>query len=381
MMPILPQHRARLLIVDDEQYNLQLLMRLFGQLCDVDEAKNGKQALALLEKKEYDVVLLDIMMPEMNGLEVLDYIRATHDISELPVVLISAMNQTSQVARGIQMGANDYITKPIDVDVVLARVNTQIQLKALIDERQRMIARLQSANELKARMMQVASHDLKNPLNNLQLLTNLMERNKDKPEKLAQALEMQRDSLSAMLNVIQDFLDSSIAKSSEILLNLQDMDAASIVEQVISQYAVAAFNKQILLDAKNIGGTIRADKNRMLQVLGNLISNAIKYSPANSTVRLMTEIDFEKRKWQLKVIDAGPGIPKKEQEFLFKPFSRDLISTQPTAGESSTGLGLWIVQELIFLQEGRVGMVNVDGVGACFWIELPLVEDTNETRD
>ena len=176
MISILPHHRARLLIVDDEQYNLQLLTRLFGQVCDVDEAKNGKQALALLEKKQFDVVLLDIMMPEMNGLEVLDHIRTTHDISELPVVLISAMNQKSQVARGIQMGANDYITKPIDVDIVLARVNTQIQLKALIDERQRMIARLQSSNELKARIMQVASHDMKSPLNNLQLLTTLMER-------------------------------------------------------------------------------------------------------------------------------------------------------------------------------------------------------------
>lgn len=377
MISILPHHRARLLIVDDEQYNLQLLTRLFGQVCDVDEAKNGKQALVLLEKKQFDVVLLDIMMPEMNGLEVLDHIRTTHDISELPVVLISAMNQKSQVARGIQMGANDYITKPIDVDIVLARVNTQIQLKALIDERQRMIARLQSANELKARMMQVASHDMKSPLNNLQLLTTLMERYIDNPTKLSESLNMQRSTLASILNVIQDFLDSSVARSTEILINIQALNSSHIVQQVLSQYAVAAHNKHIQFEVKHIEGIVWADKNRLLQVLGNLISNAIKYSPPDSQVKVFSEIDNQKNKWKLKIIDSGDGIAEREQEYLFKPFSRDLISTQPTAGESSTGLGLWIVQEMMYLQGGHVGMYNATGAGACFWIELPLANEND----
>jgi two-component system, sensor histidine kinase and response regulator len=373
MVSILSQ--PRILIVDDEAFNLQLLRRLFENIYEVDEAKNGKLALELLENKEYDVVLLDIMMPEMNGLELLEYIRSSFDISELPIVLISALSQTSQVARGIQMGANDYITKPIDVDIVLARVNTQVQLKVLIDERQRMIARLQSANELKARMMQVASHDLKNPLNNLQLLTHIMARSLDNPQKMKKSFKMQSDTLDAMLSVIQDFLDSSIAQRGEISLNLQALNSALIIEQVLSQYAIVAYNKNIYLQAEQIEGIVRADKNRLLQVLGNLISNAIKYSPADSIVELFTEIDDEEQKWRLKIIDEGPGIPKNEQEYLFKPFSRDDISTQATDGESSTGLGLWIAYEMMWLQGGRIGMYNVDGAGACFWIELPLLAD------
>lgn len=372
MVSTLPQTHTRLLIVDDEPFNLQLLSRLFEHTCDVDKAKNGKEALKLLAEKPYDVVLLDIMMPEMNGLEVLDHIRGDFDISELPVVLISALNQTSQVARGIQMGANDYIAKPIDVDIVLARVNTQIQLKSLIDERQRMIARLQSANELKARMMQVASHDLKSPLNNLQLLNSIMGRTLDNPAKVQKSLKMQRDTLDAMLSVIQDFLDSSIARSTEILVNLQDLNSTLIVQQVLSQYAVAAYNKNIHLEGGEIEGTIRADRNRLLQVLGNLISNALKYSPSDSTTKLFTEIDHEKQNWRLNIVDEGAGIPDEEQDFLFRPFSRDNISTQPTGGEASTGLGLWIVHELMWLQGGRVGMYNMEGAGACFWIELPL---------
>jgi signal transduction histidine kinase len=360
----------RLLVVDDEAVNLQLLKRLFEATCTIDTAMNGHEALQFLDQNSYDVVLLDIMMPKMSGLDVLKLIRASADLSELPVILISALNDNEEVARGIRLGANDYITKPVDMDIVQARASTQIKIKQLRDERAQMIQHLQAANEMKARMMQVASHDLKNPLNNLQLLTQLIRNNLDDHAKIDKLLTMQESSLEAMLHVITDFLDSSI--SSQIHVTMRPLDSSSIVRQVLNQYSVAAHNKQISLETDTLEGVVLADNNRLLQVVGNLLSNAIKYSPKGGRVRLGTEING--KLWRLVLRDSGTGVLEEEQEFLFKPFSKYAISTKPTAGEASTGLGLWIVYEMMRLQSGSVGMYNHPEGGACFWIELPLAE-------
>jgi two-component system, sensor histidine kinase and response regulator len=365
------QERPQLLVVDDEAVNVQLISRIFQRTCEIDSAENGHEALQKLSQNTYDVVLLDIMMPQLSGLDVLRSIRASSDLSELPVVLISAVDEKSEVARGIRLGANDYITKPVDMDIVQARVSTQIKIKQLRDERARMIAQLQAANEMKARMMQVASHDLKTPLNNLQMLTQLMRRQNEENPRLIKLLNMQQDSLDAMLRVVLDFLDSSIS-SSQIHVNLRPLDCVSIVRQVLNQYSVAAHNKQISLEHDVITGVVIADDNRLLQVLGNLVSNAIKYSPKGGTVQVSTE--NKARHWRLTVRDSGAGVLEAEQEFLFKPFSKHEISTQPTDGESSTGLGLWIVHEMMRLQAGTVGMYNHPEGGACFWIELPLAQ-------
>ena len=370
MSNLFQEARPRLLVVDDEPFNVQLITRIFQRTCDITPATNGREALQALANNPFDVVLLDIMMPEISGLDVLKIVRSTADLAELPVVLISALGDKEEVVRGIRLGANDYITKPVDADIVQARVSTQVKIKQLRDERARMIAKLQVANEMKSRMMQVASHDLKNPLNNLQMLTQVMRKQIEENSKVNKLLNMQQDSLDAMLRVVLDFLDSSISTSSQIHVELRPLDCVTLVRQVLNQYSVAAHNKQIALEHEVIAGEIIADDNRFLQVLGNLVSNAIKYSPKGGHVRLSTESTG--RTWRLTVHDSGTGIPEAEQEFLFKPFSKNEISTQPTAGEASTGLGLWIVYEMMRLQDGTVGMYNHPEGGAAFWIELPL---------
>lgn len=368
--------RPHLLIVDDEAANLQLLKRIFQHQCEISTAENGRLALNALAQNPVDVVLLDIMMPEISGLDVLTIIRSRSDLAELPVVLISALGEKEEVLRGIRLGANDYITKPVDADIVQERVGTQIKIKQLRDERSRLIAQLQAANEMKARMMQVASHDLKNPLNNLQMLTEFMRNHSEGNPKLNKFLNMQESSLNAMLHVVLDFLDSSIVSSSQIHVDVQPVEVDNLVRQVLNQYAVAAHNKQISLEYESSEVRIIADPNRFMQVLGNLLSNAIKYSPKGGHVYISSE--RRGQHWRLTVRDTGTGIPEAEQEFLFKPFSKHNISTQPTAGESSTGLGLWIVYEMLRLQDGAVGMYNHAEGGAVFWLELPLAPKAAE---
>lgn len=364
--------RPRLLVADDDDLSLMLIKQILHDVGDIDTASNGQEALLKVESVEYDLVILDLMMPVMTGLDILQIIRSTKDISALPVILISGIRDEEKIAWGIRLGANDYVSKPLDTNVMHARVNTQLTVKRLHDERNLLINRLQSASQLKTRMMQIASHDLKNPMNNLKLLTNIMMREVDENPKLTKMLETQRDSLGTMVAVVNDFLDAGVQNTDGLSLQLEHINVVEVLQQVVRQYRAMALDKNIGVKLRQIRGEVIGDERRLSQVIGNLISNAIKYSPYDSDVYVYTQIDTDNKLWRLNVVDHGKGIPEEEQQYLFKPFSKSKISTEPTAGEASTGLGLWIVAEMMKIQNGRVGMHNDPDGGACFWIELPL---------
>ncbi len=370
--------RPRLLIADDDELSLLLMSEILNDVGDIDTATNGSEALLMIEKEEYDLVILDLMMPVMTGLDLLQVIRSRKDIAALPVILVSGIDDEQKIAWGIRMGANDYLAKPLNTNVMHARVNTQLHLKQLNDERNHLIDRLQSANQLKTRMMQIASHDLKNPMNNLKMLTNVMLREAGDNDKLAKMLQMQNDSLATMVAVVNDFLDTSVSHTDELALHIVTIEIMPVLQQVISQYSVAAKSKNITLKLRQIRGEVLADERRLSQVIGNLVSNAIKYSPKGSDVYIFTEIDEMNDLWRLNIVDNGQGIPEEEQQYLFKPFSKSNISTQPTDGEASTGLGLWIVSEMMKIQNGSVGMANAEDGGACFWVELPLAPEESD---
>lgn len=365
-------HRPRLLLADDDKMSLFLMRQVLENVGDIDTAIDGREALLFIEEYDYDLIILDIMMPIMTGLDILQVVRSSKDIAALPVILISGVSDQQRIAWGIRMGANDFLSKPLDTNVLHARVSTQLRLKQLHDERNHLIDKLQSANQLKTRMMQIASHDLKNPLNNLKMLTTIMLKEATEHDSLTKMLDMQTDSLNTMVTVVNDFLDSAVTHTNELTLQIEPVDCKSIVRQVISQYSVAAQTKNIKLILRKIKGKILADERRLTQVIGNLVSNAIKYSPKDSHVYISTEIDSENKLWRLDIVDSGGGILGDEQQYLFKPFSKEHISTEPTDGEASTGLGLWIVSEMVKIQNGQVGMHNTDDAGACFWVELPL---------
>jgi signal transduction histidine kinase len=363
-------HRPRLLIVDDEIINRQILQRIFEHTCEVKTVADGMEALEILAAHDFDLVLLDIMMPEINGLELLKIIRSSANLAQLPVILISALDDTSVIARGMRLGANDYITKPIDLDIVQARVNTQIVLKQLTDERNRIISSLESANEIKSRMMRIASHDLKNPLNNMRMISSIVRNSVDGDPRILKMLSMMDSSIESMLRVVGDFLDTRAIANTEIPVSLEVIDSAALLRMVLNQYAIGAYNKNIELRLAGTFETIIGDADRLQQAVSNLVSNAIKYSPRNTVVILqgLTAND----RWRLNVMDEGPGIPQDEQPYLFQPFTKEKISTKPTAGEDSTGLGLWIVSEMIKLQNGMVGYETLPEGGSCFWLDLPI---------
>lgn len=361
----------RLLIVDDQEFNLQLLERVFSKSYAVTCVSSGEEALSLLGENTYDAVLLDIMMPGVDGLAVLKIIRDVPETAELPVILVSALSEDQHVANGLELGANDYITKPFDVTVAQARVRTQVALKQLTDERKATIANLRSAIDLKERLMRIASHDLKGPLTNLQMVSFLVREAVGDDAELNKLLDMADDSIVMMQTLTEEFLESGIAQGDEISLVTEPLSITPLLEQVLRQHEPVAVNKDIqLVTSYDDERLVDADPNRMIQILSNLISNAIKYSPSGSTVRVETRNNA--RSVRINVIDQGQGIPEKERDLLFQPFSR--LTTRPTAGEHSTGLGLWIVKQLVDLHGGVVDVDCPAEGGSIFWMELPLID-------
>lgn len=357
---------SRVLIVDDEASNIAVLERLFRGECQTETAENGQAALDLLERERFDLVLLDIMMPLMSGLEVLRAIRQNPRTAELPVILISARLDENDIVEGLTIGANDYVTKPFRLAELRARARTQLMIKRLQDERKQTIDQLRDAHELKDRFLRIASHDLKGPIGNLRLVHYLMRQLVAEDEQITDLLESADANLDNMQGVVNEFLDMAALQSGKIDLHFGDVEIEPLVNDLLQQYHLSAAKKQIDIET-DLSGAMRADAGRVGQALGNLISNALKYSPKQSSITIHSEMRGE---WvRIEVTDQGPGIPEDERERLFTQFGK--LSTRPTDGESSTGLGLWIARQLVALQGGEIGVDPAESGGSTFWIEMP----------
>lgn len=361
--------RRTMLVVDDEVANRALLERLFKLEFEITSAQDGQQALDLLSQQNFDIVLLDIMMPNISGLDVLRSIRETPELIDLPVILVSALSDSPAIVEGLQLGANDYVTKPLEIDILMARVQTQSMLKRLLDERKHHIHDLKTAQDFKDRCFQMASHDLKGPLGNLRMAHTLIRDDDDLREdsKAHTFLDLAEGTVDTMQRVIEEFLDLAAIQNGQLKLNMTQVSIDAIVTKLADQYRLSAVKKEIEIQVVMSGTTVCADEMLFTQALSNLMSNAIKYSPFQTKVRVWVEQRSEVV--CVNVADQGPGIPDHERNLLFTQFGK--LKAQPTNGKSSTGLGLWIVKSHIEAQQGRVGVECPAEGGSIFWVEMP----------
>ena len=358
--------KARILVVEDDETTRQVIMHILGNEYDIRVAENGRAALEAIDHDSYDLVLLDVMMPQMNGIDALTRIREQYTLEQLPVILLSALSNGEDIVVGLNVGANDYILKPCNPNVLLARVQTHLKLKFMCDERERSVQQIRNAEVVRAQLFRITSHDLKNPLNNIRMAEHVLrERHADPITN--QILDSVLSTVHMMQGVIDDFMDLVELQTGHVDLKLGQVDVHEVLMQVLTQYEIASDNKQISIVIGQTDGVVTADHLRLIQVVSNLMSNAIKFSPYNRRIVVWTE----RRDMRLRICiqDEGPGIKPEERPMLFKEFSR--LSNRPTGNESSTGLGLWIVDHLMRRQGGEVGVSFPENGGSIFWIELP----------
>ncbi len=361
------QRSTHILVVDDDVSIRLLLTHCLENQYLVTTAANGREALALLEQQQFDLVLSDVRMPEVDGFAVLAAVRDNPEYAHIPVILISGLADNPDIAKGLELGANDYITKPIDRRLVLARIRTQITLQEALQQHEQTITELQSIQLMRDRFFHIASHDLKNPMNNIRMAHFLMRELDDDDPSWDVLLNNIEASLDTMESIVSDFLDMAAIQSRALDLDFQAVTVEEALWEVIIQYNISAQKKDIVVKIDDGSGVIRADFRRLVQALSNLVSNAIKYSPRGSEITLFTHQTAEVVR--IFIRDQGTGIPDEERAMLFSEFGK--LSTKPTEGEGRTGLGLWIVKQLVTLQGGSVGAEFPEAGGSVFWVELP----------
>lgn len=364
----------RLLIVDDEPLNRTLLARVFNDHADIVQAEDGEAALKAINADDFDVVLLDINMPGMNGYEVLARLRERYAMDDLPVILVSARDSTEDIVAGLKAGANDYITKPMNVEIARSRVQAQLRYKRLSDQHRNTIDELRLAQKMQQRFYKIVSHDLKNILTNLRLAHYLLRDQATSPEQVAAILENFGLSLNEMEDLLNIYLDMAALQPGQVEVMIDEFNLKELLRNVVRQYSMAADKKNIRLHyhEHEAEALVIADSRLVSQMISNLVSNALKFSPEGSTAHIWTEPRPDAvhgDKVRVLVADQGPGIPEAERDGLFKMFSR--LSPRPTGQESSTGLGLWIVKHLAQLQHGDVGVFPAEDGGSTFWIDIP----------
>jgi signal transduction histidine kinase len=352
---------AHVLIVDDAPGVKDVLgIKLERDGYVVAFADTAAEATEALELHEFDLILLDVRLPDGNGLDLLKQMRQRRSLLDTPIIMISGLDQSEDVVAALRDGANDYITKPFDLAVVAARIRTQVALK-----------RLKEAHE---HFLRITSHDLKKPL--LIMLDVARQLRADYPpgatvsEDVHTTLGFLIDSAEFMQVIISDLLDLGALRDQKLRLTKRPTDFGAVVRLAVARNLPYANSKggELRMDFARDLPNIQADDGRVMQVLENLIGNAIKFSPPGGTTVVRSTRDGD---WiKCEISDMGPGIPEKEKEMLFKEYAR--LSNTPTGGEKSTGLGLSICRELVLLHGGEIGARNNPERGATFWFRLPI---------
>ncbi len=370
--------KASILIVDDlprNQYTLSLILKKAGY--EIRTAANGLEALESVQTALPDLILLDIMMPNMNGYQVCEYLKADKQTRDVPIIFISALNETEDKVKAFSIGGVDYITKPFQPEEVLARVKTHISLMQL--QKQLQDANIQLAIQLDEvnAFAHTVAHDLKNPLTAMTLNVLSMQRKwrKMPEERLQRTIDNVVTSAKRLVRIIDELLLLATVRRERVHTSSLDMEqivckSLQHVENMIRKNKV-----EIILPGAWAQSTGYAPW--IEDVWANYISNAIKYGGSPPRIELGSDHLFpdqsdkngksiENAQARFWVRDNGQGLTIEEQERLFTPFERlDQINA------TGHGLGLSIVHRIISKLGGQVGVESEVGVGSTFWFSLP----------
>jgi two-component system sensor histidine kinase/response regulator len=357
--------KSRILVVDDISKNLQVVGTILrNERYDVMPAASGAQALDRARATLPDLILLDLMMPEMDGLEVCRRLKAEAATRQIPVIFLTASNEMEHLVQGFEAGAVDYITKPFNAPELLARVRTHLELKHARE-------RLREMNDEKNEFMGIAAHDLRNPLSAIIGYAELVVEDGQAlhREDLEDSGRRIREAASRMVGMVQNLLDANRIERGEMQLNLAPTDLALVLNSVVeTQRAAAAAKEQTITVAVEPGPvTALVDPAMTVQILENLVSNAVKYSPSGREI--FARLGPHGEGVRVEVRDQGPGLSAEDQKKLFGKFAR--LSAKPTGGEHSTGLGLSIVKKMVEAMKGKVWCESELGRGATFIVEFP----------
>jgi two-component system sensor histidine kinase/response regulator len=384
-------NRQKILIVDDNPKNRAICEEIFEEDFDLIHAEDGTAALQLIRERHPDVVLLDVMMPGINGYEVCQRMKTDAETGHIPVIIVSAKGQTDEIIEGFDSRADDYIVKPFVNSELRARVRATLRLKQAQDELQAAnrklhehMRKLEEANErlkeldrIKAGFTAMLVHDLRSPLSVVQVTLQMLE--SDSLVAQSEYKTLIRESLAScndLFELTSDLMEIFRSESTTMVLSLSRMSLQRLVEEPFRQATVLASKKDISLDLRlpEEPLVVRADSYKLQRALTNLLSNAVKFTPRGGTIGLHVtppqSLGGENASPEvlIDVIDSGDGIPPHDLPFIFDPYYQ--ANTQNSG--MGSGLGLAIVKRIVAAHGGEVSVKSKLGQGSRFSIRLPL---------
>ncbi len=353
-----PSTSATILVVDDSKLNRDLLGEYLDALGYASEAcQNGEEAVTRLEERPFDAVLLDIDMPELDGYGVLEFMRTRDELQFIPVIMISGRDDVASIARCLELGATDFLSKPFNPKILEARLSGSLEKKRLREAEQDLI-RMRDA------LTHMIVHDLGNPLSviqmNLQMMRMLGEGDTERLGHLDRAA-------SAMGTMIESMLDLSKLESGTMPVHPTDVDMAAFLDQVEAEYAPFASDRELSLvvDVEE-GLRARADALLLGRVVANLLANALKY--ARPATRLQIAATRRDGSIRLLVEDDGPGIPDELHERIFDRYYQ--VESADSGIRAGVGLGLAFCRLAMDAMNGAIRAESAEPHGTRFIVTL-----------
>jgi two-component system sensor histidine kinase/response regulator len=369
-----------LLVVDDEAANRDVLSRrLERQGHTVVTASNGNQTLDLMRDRPFDLVLLDIMMPDTDGYEVLRRLKSDDQLQHIPVVMISAIDELQSVVRCIAAGAEDYLAKPFNPTLLQARIGACLEKKRsrdretlLFDELQKNYKRLEEAEKFRDDLRNMIVHDLRSPLTAVIAGVDMLGRGSGLTETQREVIAIVAGGGRTLLGMINDLLDVEKMEAGMMALRYETLSAAALVSNAIAEIRslTEGSGTSLVTELQEGLEPFAGDANKLTRTLVNLIANAIRFTP-EGTVTISAGLDAAvdgAPRVRFSVADTGRGIPADAFERIFEKFSQvDPLS------RVGTGLGLTFCKLAVEAHGGCIAVASTPGAGSTFSFTLPLL--------
>jgi len=360
----------RILIVDDEPSNIQVLIAILQRDYTLTVANSGAKALNMATRyPQPNLILLDIMMPDITGYEVCQQLKENPETHAIPIVFVTALAEIGNEAKGFELGAVDYITKPISPTIVRARVKSHLRMEQLTQQLQEQNQSLKAALQMRKDLAHMIVHDLRNPLSSILLGCSLL---KMRGQNLNDYQINKIDQISAEAKTLDGLIDTILVtaklEADKLILHSENMSLNALGDSVLKRFQDIAHHRQISLlgDWVTPEPIVATDQSLMRRVFENLVSNALKFSPVGSQIYLKTSYT-EHHDFMVEVIDQGSGVPADKRDAIFEPSETAKVLEQA----SQLGLGLAFCKMVIQSHGGWIEVTDNQPQGATFRIILP----------
>ena len=347
--------RSRILIVDDDPSNIAVLQHVLGDDHVLLTTTTGEECLELAADFQPDLILLDVVMPGIGGLETCRRLRRNRHLKHAKIILLSAREQVEERLEGYVAGADDYVTKPYEQEELLAKVEVFLRLKSS-----------EEISQLKSDLLSLISHEINTPLNGIMGPMQMLAAGDIDPEETAMWADLALQSAEKLHDFFRRALILSQMTSGEIAFELEVGDLRALVDDVVDELARKALDKGITIETEGtVEERVAIDREHFRGVISAILDNAIRFSTAGGRIRIRVQSDSERV--LLRISDEGVGMQPSQLPHVFDPFHDPDVRHH----DEGHGLSLAIARLIVAGHHGRIRVDSVAGAGTTFTVELP----------